>query len=765
VRPLWLVVALLVTRVPVCAATWARQGADEVAAALRARRAAPAPRVPGEARRLYVIVAPPLDAARRAALEAAGLAIELPAPGRPTPAWRDGLVVQGLATAAAERTLAALPFVRRLEPPGEAWTSVGSVTSAGVGLHGLDAAAAVLGTDGAGITVGVVSDGADDRDASVATGDVPPDVAVPPGLPAGRGVEGTALLELVHDAAPGARLLFAGVATSAEMLAAIDGLAAAGAQVIVDDLAFSDEPKYEDGPIALAARRFVERGGVYVTAAGNFGARHYEAAWRPGAADFLAGTGYAAAHDFGGGDFGDDLVLAPGAEVLVVLQWNERFGAARTDLDLVLARSPADIVAVSEAVQDGEGTPLEAVRHVNAAASSEHLWLAIAEFGQRTTGLAVNVHVFARGAVQLEHVVARDSVFGHAAVAQVLSVAAVPAAAPDHVEPFSSRGPATLYFPVRTARAVPRLAAVDGVETAIGRRGAFPDPFFGTSAAAPHVAGCAALLLAAGAPPGDVVRALLATATDVGRPGLDYATGAGRLECAAAARLASGRRTPPIVSDVQAAFAPDAALVVAARGDDADGDARRARVRLLAADGHELARSTVDVAPSGTGFVATLRVRRPRLATARLVGVAASDATGLAGPEATVVLGCPGDGTIGDAFCAAGAIAERLRGVRGARGRRLARVAAGVARALAAAGRAGGRGRARVAAHALGAAARRLARLARMAPRIGIAGDVATALVDAADALAARVAQLREPFTDPSSVRNAARLSCAPRCG
>ena len=71
--------------------------------------------------------------------------------------------------------------------------------------------------------------------------------------------------------------------------------------MIVDDLVFTDEPKFEDGPIGLAARRFIAAGGVYVTAAGNFARSHYFAAYRRGEARTFGGISYRL-HDFAADD-------------------------------------------------------------------------------------------------------------------------------------------------------------------------------------------------------------------------------------------------------------------------------------------------------------------------------------------------------------------------------------------------------------------------------------------------------------------------------
>ena len=89
------------------------------------------------------------------------------------------------------------------------------------------------------------------------------------------------MLEIIHDLAPGAQLAFYSPVSSADMVVGIGALAA-GCRIIVDDVTFSSERKFEDGPIALETRAFVNgestdrsyegvsyeggyEGGVYVT--------------------------------------------------------------------------------------------------------------------------------------------------------------------------------------------------------------------------------------------------------------------------------------------------------------------------------------------------------------------------------------------------------------------------------------------------------------------------------------------------------------------
>jgi hypothetical protein len=715
-----------------------------VAPLLRGLRRGIVPRArDGTPRRLFVIVSA-LTPERRAALEAAGLRIELPAPGGPAIPWHDGEVVQGLAAPDRDAALRALPYVRRHETPGAPWPAVGSVTTAGDGVHRGPAARAAAPGAGSGVAVGVISDGVERMGASVDSGDLPAGVElVPAGGPAaGAGREGTAMLEIVHDLAPGARLLFAAPRTSAEMVVAIEALAGAGAAVIVDDLVFTDEPKFSDGPVALAARRFARGGGVYVTAAGNFARTHWIGDYRSGGPAAIGGGEYAGIHLFAAKDAGNGVRVPGGGEVLAVLQWNEPFGGAGRDFDLVLVREGSGgdaVLAASTEVQGGSGNPYEALRWLNDGGAPADVYLAVAEFQGGGARTRLNLVVFSRSAVALEHVVPGESVFGHAAVEEVLSAAAAPAGAPQAIEAFSSQGPATVFFPQRETRLVPRIAAVNGVETAVGRSGFFANPFFGTSAAAPHVAGCAAIVRGVAPDGAGTGAALLATALDVGAEGTDELAGAGLLDCAAAVRLASGTGTPPEIAGLAASFSPTGEVLVSGAGRDVDADVRRVTVRLFDAVGRELERREERVTAPVADFQVALGFRGPALAEARGASVEATDASGLAGGPGRATFACPGDASLGDAFCRLGDLTGRLRAIPGRRGTRIARRAVAAARRLADAGAAPSTPRAR---RSLGRAEARLRALARRLA--GPRGDAA--LAAEATALRDAVRLLRETF-------------------
>jgi hypothetical protein len=71
-------------------------------------------------------------------------------------------------------------------------------------LHRADVAQR-FGLNGRGQRVGAMSDGVTSLAESVAKGELPADVKV---IDPGSGDEGTGMLEIVHDQAPGAKLLF-----------------------------------------------------------------------------------------------------------------------------------------------------------------------------------------------------------------------------------------------------------------------------------------------------------------------------------------------------------------------------------------------------------------------------------------------------------------------------------------------------------------------------------------------------------------------------
>src|SRR5262249_47264585 len=140
-----------------------------------------------------------------------------------------------------------------------------------------------LGIDGTNVRVGVISTGIDHIASSQATGDAP-QVTVPndPHCHQGSGDEGSAMIEIIHDGAPGAAIGFCGPMDDLEFIDCLTCLQQAfGAQVMVDDLGNFLQPYFADGPVAQAVSDIVGQGVAYFTAAGNNGRTHYQGTYRP----------------------------------------------------------------------------------------------------------------------------------------------------------------------------------------------------------------------------------------------------------------------------------------------------------------------------------------------------------------------------------------------------------------------------------------------------------------------------------------------------
>ncbi|HEU0179355.1 MAG TPA: hypothetical protein VFV58_34255, partial [Blastocatellia bacterium] len=152
-------------------------------------------------------------------------------------------------------------------------TNAGSVTSKGDVAHNAAAARNFFGVSGAGVKIGVLSDSVDFLAQSIATGDLPPDVTVLPGQSGVPGTgEGTAMLEIVHDMAPSAKLFFATAFTSIESFADnIRALRAAGCDIIVDDIIYFAESPFHDDIVSTAVNDVIADGALYFSSAGNEG--------------------------------------------------------------------------------------------------------------------------------------------------------------------------------------------------------------------------------------------------------------------------------------------------------------------------------------------------------------------------------------------------------------------------------------------------------------------------------------------------------------
>ncbi|MGI5907152.1 MAG: InlB B-repeat-containing protein [Christensenellales bacterium] len=433
-------------------------------------------------------------------------------------AWVKLSALEALAANAGVKT------VQTVLPPV---VNAGSVTSEGDSVLKAELARLHAKTDGTGVRVGVISDGVDNLASAVASKDLPTDVTVLSNAQGGD--EGTAMLEIVHDLAPGAKLYFHDCGSNViEFNQAIDHLVAAGCTVVCDDISWITQPFFEDGVVAAHVKELVEEDRVvYVTSAGNAAMRHYQGRFHDD------GIGL---HDFSGGTSGymDLYVRIPaGGQVIVVLGWNEPFGASGNDYDLYLTSLDyGTIYASSGGVQSGSGDPLEAFSYTNPGPSAKTAAILV-QACDTPSPRTLEVYIYGFGGAYnyTDNTVAADSVMGQAAVPGVLACGAVDADTPDEIEGFSSRGPVTM---LNGTRPKPDVCATDGVS--VTGAGGFSNPFYGTSASAPHVAAVAALVQSKrpALTASQVRECIVDSAADLGASGFDTVYGNGLVDALAA---------------------------------------------------------------------------------------------------------------------------------------------------------------------------------------------------------------------------------------
>jgi len=442
----------------------------------------------------------PLETGAVSLLAAAGLSVERDA--------SDLGLVEGWIRPSDLHVLAALDAVRSVAPVRRGVLRV----SEGDSASRADVARNTSGFTGVGVKVGVISDGVD--------GYAPDPVPGGFGCAAGGGAEGVAMLHIVHDLAPGATLAFSeGLSSPLAFINSLTCLRNADATVIVDDVGFFDEPFFEDGPVATAVRNAVAAGVSYHTAAGNEALFHWLGGYHAAPVSML--------HAFDGlADTNEDVTVPSFSRVDCVLQWNDRFGQSSNDYNLAIYDQGNALVDQGNTVQNGASDPIEFASVENPGGTSEVVHVRIS----RASGINRVLRLFCLGAAGMKYVTPDGSIFGHPGIAEAVTVTAIDVHDPglNDVESYGSRGPVTVYYPVQETRSKPDIAGFDGVTTPTPGFA----PFFGTSAAAAHVAAVAALLRSknACATPAQIQTTLKNAAVDIEAVGFDTIAGAGRLD-------------------------------------------------------------------------------------------------------------------------------------------------------------------------------------------------------------------------------------------
>jgi len=530
---------------------------------------------------------------------------------------------------AAASAIADLHHIRASMPR----TRTGAVTSQGDFAAGSNLIRSNSALTGSGVTVGVLSDSFNcyatyampgsnvpvsgdngyasngftaDFATDVSTGDLASSVKVleegdclnygaPEQLPFSD--EGRAILQIVHDVAPGAGLAFYRASyTEADFAKGIGLLASsAGAKVIDDDVGYADEPFFQDGVVAQAIDQVEAQGVAYFSSAGNDGSNAYDnnAPSFPVAASSGANTGEMLLNfDVSGSTQTTSLpltipALVPGEYIFLELAWDQPFvsGApgspgAVNKLDLCVSGNSADQLtdlnfnstACTGANAIG-ADPIQILVIGNPANASgntaqENISISIGLAGGVVPGrikflLADNGAGATINAFQTHSA----SIQGHPGAAGAATVGAafylqtpLCGTTPAVLESYSSIGGDPILFDTSgnrlatpVIRQKPDFVAPDGVNntflgfqlpasevmtSVVGCKNQTNYPsFFGTSAAAPHAAATAALMLQANASdtPSQIYAAFRNSASPMGGSnGFNYDSGYGFIQADAA---------------------------------------------------------------------------------------------------------------------------------------------------------------------------------------------------------------------------------------
>lgn len=397
--------------------------------------------------------------------------------------------------------------------------------------------------NGKGVKVGILSDSYDNlggADLGVQRGEIPgignpfnhkkpvevlKDLGDLSGSDEGRG-----MVEIVHDVAPGAEIAFhTAYEGQADFAQGILDLANAGCKVITDDIFYYAEPFFQDGIIAQSIDMVKKKGVAYFSAAGNSSVRSYESDYRK-SQFFPFGPDFGSAHDFSApgnvSRFFQPIFIPLSGTFIASFQWDQPFFSAsgvgaETDLDIFLLDEFGNIVSGSNADNIANGDPVEVFAYFNSSPGSVFFLVIVNYAGPDPSRLKYLLYgdgAFFLTAPSIPGILA-PTIVGHSKAKGAIATGAAwylntPAYGLDTplVESFSSVGGVPTYFDIEgnrietEIRKKPEITAPDGGNTSFFEpfgngdipqdSDTFPN-FFGTSAAAPHAAGVAALMIQA----------------------------------------------------------------------------------------------------------------------------------------------------------------------------------------------------------------------------------------------------------------------------